>query len=363
MQKDPTSLSVTSQSTLCSTLYVPVAHRQRPQLTMDQKYPFNSEYVNLNPEVLKIVCEHFHEHPSYTDAEGHQKAREYLAERFGVKSSDVFLAPTNAQAYWYIVNLFLDDGDAVASTPGLKADLLKVKTDTDYKVLDLSEMEAAKLVMGRIPDVDSDSHSQQLVDLFVNLRQLEETFKTPKAFAVEEPFALLQSARFGFSVRGMQLPERTPVYLLTSLDDILLSDACGFSVIVLLNNPDGRFDKLAKGLSSIADFYNPPNTAFHPLIGQILPAIDSNIAYQNFEALESRKVKVAQMFIQKGLETHIPPKHVFSVGVKKTSALVGLVERGELSLSSTEKYRHDNPFIYLSILYGDSAFLNLLERL
>lgn len=363
MEKDKTSSSVSSQSTLCSTLYVPVAQRQRPQLSLDQRFPHNPSFVNLTADILKIISDHFHQHPSYTNPQGHSLAREYLATFFGVRKADVFLAPTNAQAYWYLLNLFLDNGEAVACNYGFKADLLKVKTDTDYQVLDLNEMDNAKLIMARYPDIDSEATLETITNFATKLPQLELAFKSPKVLAVEEPFALLNSDKFGFSVRNVKLPERTPTYLITSLGELLLSEASDFSIIVLLNNHDGRFDRLNSALTSLAEFYNPPNTALHPLISKILPAIDRQVVSANFEALEERKLALARWFFEKKIETIVPPANVFAIGVKKSQRLADLVLRGEVRLPAVEKFRPEHPFAYLSVLYPDALFDALAERL
>lgn len=348
---------------LIDSLFTPKAQRSGAKLKLDEQYPYNEQYVNLQGEIRSIISNHFHENASYTDATGHGAARQYIAQLYGVQKSDVFLAPTVQQAHWYLLNLFLDDGDAVACNSGLKPDFLKVKTELKCKVNPLSELEDSKVIAIRYPDVDSDTLDSDILTFIKNLRSAEKTFKTPKAVVIEEPYSLYLDNNPAGLHQSLEMPEQTPVYLLTSINGLLLNEASGFAMVVLLNNQSKQFDKLNEGLASLAEFYSPPNTAFHPLISKILPLLSYKAAEKNYELLENRKSDLAKLMASKGIETEIPPRFVFTIGVKKTPELLRLIEKGEILLARTEHFRTDSDFVYISVLYSNSAINTFMSML
>lgn len=348
---------------LINNLYVPKTQKLAFRLKLDQKYPYNENYVNFSEEILTIISNHFHENPGYTYPAGNLAARQYLAQLYGVQPSDVFLAPTMSQAHWYLLNIFLDSGDSVACNEGLKPDLLKVKIDTDYRVASLTDVEQSKLVFVRNPDIDSDLLDPAITDWIRNLKTAEKGFLLPKAFVSEEPYSLYMDNNPMSSARSIEMPEQTPVYLLASLNELLLNEDSGFAIIVLLNNANKRFDQLNIALKHLSRFYNPPNTAIHPLISKILPLLDYKSAIRNYELIEERKAALIDLMTTKGVKAKKTPHLVFSIGVKRSPKLIDMIETGQLLLPRSELLRDESAYVYVSVLYPDSVFHALIDAL
>ena len=348
--------------TLRSNLYVPRPSRHPHRIMYDQNFPFNPDYVNLDISILEIISNHYHKFPGYTDSNGTLLAREFFAKQYGVSPDDVTLVPTVEQARWYLTTLFLDHNDIVVCNEGLKPDLARVKTDLNYVIRGFEDEEKAKVIMLRNPDIDSENERAAILRYTQNLRSLEKSFKSPKALVIEEPYALFGKDNPINSVLNAEMPENTVVYLLTHLNQVLLNEVSGFSVIILLNNQSKKFNQINQALFNMTCFYNPPNTALHPHTPQIMEKINFSRALINYKQLEERKRILVQKFNEKGVTCFSAPEYVFKIGIKKTSKVVELLEKGILVVPIEESLRHSD-FIYLSVLHSDLQFETLLTRI
>jgi hypothetical protein len=331
-------------------------------LDLSSAYPLNPDLTLLGQDFASIVAANYHKSPGYTDSNGNQQSREYFAEKFGVRSDDVFLAPNLSMARWYLCTLFLDENDAVACNEGLQPEVLKVKGEDNFRVVGLDQAEEAKLVLIRTPDVDSEEVNDEVVKYATGIGQKEEKFGTKKAIAIEEPFVLLDKEYSAQSVKNQPLPKDTPIYILTSLNEVLLNDSSSFAILILLNNNEGKFDELNRSLLHISTFYDPPNTALHTHTSLFMPTINQSRCDSVFKAIENRKHSLAKVFSSKELKCQLPPPLVFKVGVPRTAKLSEAVSAGKVKLPYSEQF-NSRPFVYVSALYSDSQFARLIEHI
>jgi hypothetical protein len=345
------------------TLFIPVPSRANESLRLDEKLPYNPYFVNMDIALLEIISKHFHEHPSYTDSCGHPKAIAHLSQHFGVDPADVACVPSVEMARWYLLTLFLNDGDVVACNSGLVPSLTRLRTESKYKIEPLSPgCAGSKMIMLKYPDIDINEPNSHQEGLVHGLKHLDDTLQSPTCIVVEEPFVLMGGSNPYGSITKNALPTNSPVYLVTHLNDVLLNDSSGFAIIVLLNNTQNRFKELNIALENMTVFYNAPNTAIHPLINQILSRLETTSILATFKRLETRKSALFEAFKSKGLQCKMTPKFVFSIGIPKTNEILALVARQEVILNKCE-YIRDIDYFFVSVLYSDSVFQHLLDKL